>query len=152
VTLRNAAMRGEKLDAETLVRDNCCPLGGWLHGEGRRQWGMHPAFTALLGQHAIFHREAGQVAQVVNAGRKDEALRLLGEGTPFTQATQATVLAIRKLQGERAPSSGAAAPRAAVVRPPAGRPAPKPAPASAATPARRPEPVAAGADDDWTSF
>ena len=156
-TLRNAAMRGEKLDADKLTHDNCCPLGGWLHGDGRRQWGTHPAFTELLNRHAVFHREAGRVAQVVNAGRKDEALRLLDDGTAFADATQATVLAIRKLQTERLPAAGPAAVAPPNVTPasvPASAPANKRAPAAVApaAPAKRPAPVAAGADDDWTSF
>jgi len=97
-TLRNAALRGEQLDVQKIRRDDCCPLGTWLHGSGRSQWGTRPVFVALVDKHAAFHRQAAEVAQAVNAGRKDESLKMLGSGTPFAQATQATVMAIRALQ------------------------------------------------------
>jgi aerotaxis receptor len=111
--LRNAVMRGESLDSAEISRDDCCPLGQWLHGAGRSQWGHHPAFTTLLDQHAGFHREAGRVAGIVNAGRKDEVERQLAGGTPFAQATQATVMAIKRLQQERPPATPVAAAKAA---------------------------------------
>ncbi len=153
VTLRNAAMRGEQLDAERISRDDCCPLGQWLHGDGRRQWNSHPSFTALLGEHAGFHREAGKVAKVVNTGQKDQALQMLDGSTPFSNAAQATVQAIKRLQTETPQRAGSS---------PGGR-ARAPKPAAAAAPQRAVTahaPVSAtptahaGAshDDDWTTF
>ncbi len=96
--LRSAAMRGEKMDATTLGRDDCCPLGKWLHGDGR-QWGSRPQFTALVQHHAKFHRTAGAIAELVNKGSLDEAKRQLNNGTAFANATQQVLLAIKELQG-----------------------------------------------------
>ena len=142
-TLRNAVLRGEQLDAAKISCDDACPLGQWLHGGGRSRWGKRPAFTALLEKHAVFHREAGRVAQAVNTGNKQESLAMLGNGTPFAKATQATVMAIRALQIEvdrPQPVAAQAHPRPASVSAAAPRSAP---PASA--------PVAAGADE-WETF
>ena len=99
-TLRNAAMRNEQLDAAKVARDDCCPLGQWLHGDGRRRWDTRPQFTELLDRHADFHRAAGQVAQAVNQGSAEGVQRLMGNGSAFALATQAVVVAIRALQGE----------------------------------------------------
>ena len=161
--LRNAALRGEALDAETIGRDDCCPLGQWLYGDGRARWGQRPRFAELVEHHAGFHRQAGAVARVVVAGRRDEALKMLEGGTAFAQATQATVMAIRQLQADidtpqplrtaTASPVGAGASRPATPARPAHRPAPP------AAPARRREPAVAGAisgdradNADWESF
>jgi aerotaxis receptor len=137
--LRNAAHHGETLDADKVSRDDCCPLGQWLHGDGRSRWGSSPRFAELVERHAGFHREAATVARVINAGRRDEALAMLDGGTPFAKATQATVMAIRALQADidmPQPVRAAATP---------GRPR------SEARMQR--EPALAGADsDDWHSF
>lgn len=95
--LRNAAQRGETLDAATIARDDCCPLGQWLHGPGR-QWGTRPQFTQLLQRHAAFHQAAGQVAQLVNRGAMDEAQRQLHNGSDFSESTQQVLLSIKALQ------------------------------------------------------
>lgn len=97
--LRNAALRGEQLDAATIARDDCCPLGQWLHGDGRR-WSTRPRFTTLVQEHAGFHRAAGQVAQLVNRGDREGAFRLLHEGSTFAGITQQVVMAIKALQAE----------------------------------------------------
>ena len=95
--LRNAAMRNETLDVATITRDDCCPLGQWLHGDGRR-WSTRPQFTTLLQHHAGFHRAAGQVAQLVSRGDRDGAYRELHEGSAFADATQQVLQAIKALQ------------------------------------------------------
>ncbi len=148
--LRNAAMRGEQLDVDKVGRDDCCPLGQWLHGGGHRQWGTRPTFTDLLGKHAQFHREVGSVARLVNAGKREQALKSMEGGTGFAQATQATVLAIKTLQQEAASRS--------VPSPSDARRAPAATPHAAATAATATTTTTAGANADavtseeWTSF
>jgi aerotaxis receptor len=145
--LRNAAAHGVELDPATISRDDCCPLGKWLHGEGRGRWGSRPQFTELVQRHAAFHREAGAVARMVMDGRRDEALAALGAGTAYTQATQATLLAINALQNTLKMSQEKRPVEATV-----GRPSPAPAAVSPRTAAAG-EPAHAGADqDDWASF
>jgi aerotaxis receptor len=139
--LRNAIDRGEKLDVDTVCRDDRCPLGQWIHGEGRARWGHVPEFTKLLQEHAAFHRTVGDVARQINAGQKEAATRALAGGTAYARATQATVMAIKALQrviasaGKKAPAQ---APKAA----------PKPAPA----PSPQPRQALAATADDWVEF
>ncbi|MBI5271899.1 MAG: CZB domain-containing protein [Burkholderiales bacterium] len=94
VKLRSAIAQHTQLDADTLCRDDRCPLGQWLHGGGQGRWGHHPTFVALVQEHAGFHRAAGEVAHAVNRQAYAEAERLLGGGTAFAHASNATVTAI----------------------------------------------------------
>jgi aerotaxis receptor len=148
--LRNAALDDTRLDAAQAARDDCCPLGKWLHGEGKLRWGAHALFTDLLAKHAEFHRQAGAVAELINAGRREPALAALAAGTPYANATQATLLAIRALQADidRSEASGKAA-RTTAAATPAAAPAP-------ASDRRRPPPAPRSnpsqPDDDWQDF
>jgi len=98
--LRNAIDHGEPLDVDAVCRDDRCPLGQWLHGDGRRAWGHVPAFTTLLERHAAFHQEVGAVAELVVSGQAEAAGRALQGGSQFALATQDTVMAIQALQRE----------------------------------------------------
>jgi len=96
--LRNAATNGEQLDVATVSRDDCCPLGKWLHGGGKSSWGHMPVFVDLVARHKAFHQEVGKVAQVVNAGHLDQAKSMLEGGTPYAHATGEVVVALRSLK------------------------------------------------------
>jgi methyl-accepting chemotaxis protein len=100
VKLRSAIAGQQKLDAETLCRDDRCPLGQWLHGAGGSRWGHHPAFVRLVGQHAEFHREAGAVAKAVNQGAYGQAERLIGSGSRFASVSTETVTDILRAKRE----------------------------------------------------
>lgn len=87
VRLRSAIAEHGQLDAQTLCRDDRCPLGQWLHGPGGARWGQRPLFVELVERHATFHRTAADVAQAINRGQYDEARRLIGAGSAFTQVS-----------------------------------------------------------------
>lgn len=87
VRLRSAITEHGQLDAQTLCRDDRCPLGQWLHGPGGARWGQRPLFVELVERHATFHRTAADVAQTINRGQYDEARRLIGAGSAFTQVS-----------------------------------------------------------------
>ena len=98
VKLRLAIANKEKLDAATISQDNCCALGKWLHGEAKGLFSALPAYKDCLGKHASFHREAGKVAQFINAGNYDGAAKMLDAGTPYALATAAVGSAILGLK------------------------------------------------------
>ena len=93
VKLRDAMESGDKVDAATLLRDDCCALGKWIYGDGQRLGGR-ASFTALVSNHARFHQVAGEVAQLINAGRDSEALDALAPNTSFTNATSDVVMVL----------------------------------------------------------
>jgi methyl-accepting chemotaxis protein len=103
VKLRKAICdKDHQLDADTICRDDRCPLGQWLHGEGGQQWGSKPRFVALLSKHAEFHQVAGGVAKQINQGHLAEAdaERLIGSGTHFAQvSTEVTTLLTQAKRG-----------------------------------------------------
>ena len=93
VKLRSAIAHREKLDADTICRDDRCPLGQWLHGSGGTRWGQRPLFTKLLAKHADFHQSAGSVARKINAGQYADAENLIGSGSHFSDISlEVTVL------------------------------------------------------------
>jgi methyl-accepting chemotaxis protein len=100
VKLRNAIEDGAKVDVATLSRDDCCALGKWIYADGQRLSGR-ASFTELVKNHAHFHQVAGQVGQLINEGRFEQAEDALAPNTPFTAATSdvVTVLSAAKRLG-----------------------------------------------------
>lgn len=100
VTLRNAALKGKQVDADTLRKDNCCALGKWIYGPGGSKWGRSAHFTQLVSHHKTFHSEAGKVADAINSGNVDGAQKMMLPDTPFVQAGHSVTQAIRALRGD----------------------------------------------------
>jgi hypothetical protein len=98
--LRGAIAKCEAVDAATISADNCCDLGRWLHGHGKLQYGESPVFGDLVAKHAAFHKEAGRVAQAINARQYDRASAMLEVGTPFATASATVIAAITALSGD----------------------------------------------------
>jgi aerotaxis receptor len=98
--LRNAIRVGEMFDVPMVRRDDCCPLGQWLHGKGKGTWGHRPAFTQLVTSHARFHKEAGVVAEAANQAHQAKVTQMLEAGSAFSSATQATMLALKNLDND----------------------------------------------------
>jgi len=165
IKLRNAILKGEKLDVATIRRDDCCALGKWIYGAGGQRYGQLPLFSQLVEQHKTFHLETGRVAELVNAGKTEEANRLLQGGSPFIRAGRAVVETLNRLKQAVVGAAksariaqGVAAARSAL---PAGT-APAPAASGSAAAAqakaggaaqRTATPAAATpADGDWETF
>jgi methyl-accepting chemotaxis protein len=100
IRLRKGISGEEKLDVETICRDDKCPLGQWIHGAGGQRWGSKPGFVELMEKHAEFHQTAGDVARKINGGHKAEAERLIGSGSRFAQvSTEVSTLLARAKRG-----------------------------------------------------
>ena len=87
---------GDPIDPATACVDNACPLGKWIHAEGRARYGQLPELESLRLQHARFHSCAGEIATHIRQGRQDEAERVLT--SDFVERTTETVAAIRSLK------------------------------------------------------
>ncbi len=100
VKLRQAIAERSRLDADTICRDDQCPLGRWLHGEGGKRWGGRPTFVALVDKHAQFHQTAGGVARSINGGQYEQAERLIGGGSAFARiSTEVSTLLTQAKRG-----------------------------------------------------
>lgn len=95
-----ALLTSEPMDAGIIAKDNQCELGKWLHGEAKALYGQRKTHAQCLARHAAFHTEAGKVAVTINAHRKDEAERMLANGSPFSEASKAVSVAVIELQNE----------------------------------------------------
>lgn len=102
VKLRAAIAKKETLDAATIAKDNCCPLGQWLHGDAKARFGRWASYTECVTRHAGFHREAGAVAHLINAGAYAQAEAALNAGTPYAAASGQVASAILGLKKEAA--------------------------------------------------
>jgi len=100
INLRNAAVNGQHVDADTLRRDDACALGHWLHGEGEQRYGRNASFGSLKQTHRDFHRVAGKVADLINTGRLDAASQQLTNNSEFARATQSVVAEVMALHRE----------------------------------------------------
>jgi len=134
--LRGAASTGEKLDADTIGRDDCCELGRWLHGPGGAKYGTRPVFVDLITQHKNFHTAAGKVARAVNQGSTNIDA-MINSGSPFADASSEVsrliVLLKREINGKGQGAAPAPAPALATARPAAPK-------------------AAAPADEEWETF
>ncbi len=88
------------MDAASISRDNNCELGKWLHGEAKLLHAHCKAYAKCVTGHAEFHVEAGKVAVTVNAQRKEEAKRMLGADSAFTDVSKRVSVALIELQNE----------------------------------------------------
>jgi methyl-accepting chemotaxis protein len=97
---RNAISKQETLDALSISKDNCCDLGQWLHGEGRKQFGALPSHGTCVLKHAAFHAQAGKVAEAINSKRYAEAEGMLGGGTQYSAASSEVGVSVMRLRKE----------------------------------------------------
>ena len=74
------------LKARDLEPDDKCPLGLWIHGEGRRH-AAFPEFKTLEAEHARFHKAAAHVVIVADSGASVREETALGGNSPFSTAS-----------------------------------------------------------------
>lgn len=86
----------EDLKVEVVCRDDQCPLGKWIYSTGGERFGEIDTFGEMKDQHAAFHRCAGKVLETAQAGRKEEAMRLLQHGE-YVRASEQVKRLLAKL-------------------------------------------------------
>ena len=86
----------EKFVAEEICFDDRCDLGKWIHGTGKAKLGNFPGFTALQGHHKMFHYAASNVVALAQAGKTEEANKMLD--VQFTQQSAEVVRDLRMLK------------------------------------------------------
>ena len=83
----------EVFASEQICFDDRCDLGKWIYSTGRAQLGTFPGFTALMGNHKMFHYAASNVVALAQAGKFDEAEKIL-----VMQFSQHSSEVVRELQ------------------------------------------------------
>jgi chemoreceptor zinc-binding protein len=103
---RTAIAKRDIIDMATVSADNCCALGKWLYGEGRRLFGKLPSHTHCVATHKNFHREAEKIAEAINSHNFVEAESMLGTNTLFSETSNALTAAILQLKKDATDSPG----------------------------------------------
>ena len=86
----------EDLKVEVVCRDDQCPLGKWIYSTGGERFGTVDTFGEMKGQHALFHQCAGRILESAQAGKKEEAMRLLQYGD-YVRASEQVKRLLAKL-------------------------------------------------------
>jgi methyl-accepting chemotaxis protein len=148
--------RGDPIDAAVVSCDDRCALGQWIYGAGGR-FAKYAEHGSLRSSHADFHRCAGNVARLAQAGRKGEAEQILN--TEFHEASRETIVRMRALQNltQRNPAHSGEQTNAAAAKVTAFNRGTAPTAAKRAMPAQHPvsgatTSRASGGADEWTEF
>jgi len=80
-----------------IAQDTLCALAQWLDVDARQAHRQLESYRACLVAHTEFLLEAGEIARAINGKRYYEALRMLGRGTHYSEASIALGLAIMRL-------------------------------------------------------
>ncbi|WP_434626640.1 CZB domain-containing protein [Chromobacterium sp. CV08] len=93
---REAIFRQEAMDVDSISRDDCCELGRWLHGPGQSRYGGLSMFQTCVSRHAMFHREAGRIARMIDDKQFEQAEQAL-EDSAYSVASSALAAALAQL-------------------------------------------------------
>jgi hypothetical protein len=85
--------------ATDMARDDACDLGQWMSGAGV-EYASLASFRDAKKLHAAFHLRAAEVVSAAEKGDKRQAEAMLRPEGPFGLASDAVVLALRKLRSE----------------------------------------------------
>lgn len=67
----------EQFTASDVACDQSCELGKWIYNDGEANLGKYAAFVDLKAQHKMFHFTASSVISLTQAGKTEEAHKLL---------------------------------------------------------------------------
>jgi hypothetical protein len=84
----------EKIEAQTVEKDNVCELGKWLHGDAQRL-GDDAVLKTLLEAHAAFHRTAAALARLIERGQNAAAEKALT--APDSEFNKLSIQVVGKL-------------------------------------------------------
>jgi hypothetical protein len=70
----------EALNPEVIAQDNHCAVGKWIYGPAKENYGNHPLYEKLRGDHAFFHTCASRVLVMILRGEKQKALQEMEKG------------------------------------------------------------------------
>ena len=82
------------MDAGAIRKDDA----QWLKGTARVEYGTLSSYKGCLAAHTAFHRQAGQVAEIINAGDYAKAEQMLANGGPCAQASSAVGITLQMLK------------------------------------------------------
>lgn len=94
---RYLANPDRSINASELAKDNVCPLGCWLHGEGKKFQNID-VFPQLLDEHKKFHQEAADIVIRKDKGENVQADIALAGNSPFATHSMNVVSLLMKMK------------------------------------------------------
>lgn len=93
----------ERLDPETVAKDNLCELGQWLYGEGKSLMESQMAeYQELVNIHANFHREMGLLVAMVNGGQGEQAYQAMDDkNSRFSELSEKIIDKLKFFQAQQ---------------------------------------------------
>jgi len=89
----------DRLNPDVAAKDDRCPLGQWLHNEGKAELAGQRYYDELIMVHAAFHLEAAAIARLIESGQTAQARRALEDAqSPFNQASSKVVALMTRLR------------------------------------------------------
>ena len=90
-----------KVDTTQIpCKEGDCELGKWLSGDGKAKYTLLGSYIACFKRHGAFHQEMDKVIALINSGRYDEAVKLLGESTNYAITYTAFINAVKQFKQE----------------------------------------------------
>ncbi len=83
--LHNMLLGRETLRPGDVVDHTSCRLGRWYYSDVGQALAAHPEFQTLEEPHRRLHQTAARAVEAWNAGRQDEAVRLVQEVVSISQ-------------------------------------------------------------------
>jgi len=87
----------EMLDVAKISADCCCLFGIWLHGEAKTSLGEDAQYATCVAHHAVFHLEAGKIAEKVNQREFLAVEGMMSRYSDYAKASETLVLSVREL-------------------------------------------------------
>lgn len=98
--LQTAITHKEPFDTSLIHSVDQCELGQWLLGEGKLAYGKLPTFMRLVRHHAEFHKEAANLARLINDGQFEDAEQQLAADASYSVKSKAVISTIQDLKSE----------------------------------------------------
>lgn len=87
------------LDHKKVCVDNACALGKWLYGPGVEYKDLdYDTYEELRLSHAEFHKTAGEIIELINSQKSEQAKVILQPGGPYMKVSDHTISLIKELK------------------------------------------------------
>ncbi|CAO5679748.1 MAG: hypothetical protein HEEMFOPI_01334 [Holosporales bacterium] len=86
------------VDAQTVAKDNACPLGKWIYLGNDLKLKKFPELNELIKEHRRFHIAAADIINKKNRGESITEDIALGSSSEFSKASQNVIGLLMKLK------------------------------------------------------
>lgn len=100
VRFLSAIASRERMNVSDIEADAHCKFGQWLRAQEMEDSDLRPILNRCIAAHAEFHRQAGKIAQHVNAGDYAGAKEMLSPVSDYQRASEELASCVREFDGD----------------------------------------------------